>query len=193
MGAYTLPDPLAGVSSAADWRDKRRGEILALFEKQVYGRPLAKPRGLKFEVQTATALDGKATRKRVRVALDEPKGPIPLLTITMYVPQGTTGPAPAFVGMHLFDTSADHPVPGRPLEVAVGESLPGDRLMEVILARGYAVATLDAKDFCPDDKNQFRSGVLAHYFPERCGSTGARRARRDRDLGLGPQPGTRLL
>ena len=42
-GSYTLPDPLImqdgrPVSSAAMWRGERRGEILRLFESQVYGR-----------------------------------------------------------------------------------------------------------------------------------------------------------
>lgn len=33
----SLPDPLAGVASVDDWRDRRR-ELLALFETHVYGR-----------------------------------------------------------------------------------------------------------------------------------------------------------
>ena len=44
--------------------------------------------------------------------------------------------------------------------------------MEAILARGYAVATLDAADFCPDDKERFREGVLSHFFPGKSGPPG---------------------
>ena len=41
--AYTLPDPLimhdgTKVSDADAWRNKRRAEILRLFEEHVYGR-----------------------------------------------------------------------------------------------------------------------------------------------------------
>ena len=37
---------------------------------------------------------------------------------------------------------------------------------------GYAIATLDAKDFCPDDKQKFREGVLSHLYPGRVGPPG---------------------
>ncbi len=40
---YTLPDPLVAndgtkITSAAQWRDSRREELLKLFEEHVYGR-----------------------------------------------------------------------------------------------------------------------------------------------------------
>jgi len=43
---YTLPDPLvmadgAKVASAEDWKNKRRPEVLRLFETHMYGKPLA--------------------------------------------------------------------------------------------------------------------------------------------------------
>jgi hypothetical protein len=172
VGSYQLPDPLAGVDSAAQWREHGRAKILDLFESQVYGRPLPKPARLKFDVEQSAAFGDKATRKRVRLKLDEPGGAFDLMTITIIVPR-QAAPAPVFVGMHLFDTSVENPQPGRPLEGAVGERLPGAQLMETILARGYAVATLDAKDFCPDNKDQFRTGVLTHLFPDRSGPPGA--------------------
>jgi hypothetical protein len=74
--------------------------------------------------------------------------------------------------MHLFDTAAAEPVPGKLLEAEVGRPLPGKNLLETILARGYAIATLDAKDFCPDDKQKFREGVLSHLYPGRSGRPG---------------------
>ncbi len=177
VGAYTLPDPLVmrdgrRVESAAEW-PARRAELLALFESQVYGHPLPKPQGLKFTiVQNADALGGQATRKRVRVELVEAGRTVPLLHVTLYAPRGAAG-VPAFVGMHLFDTSAEHPVPGKPLDLDVGEKLPGSELMAAILARGYAVASLDAADFCPDDKEKFRTGVLTHFYPDKIGPPGA--------------------
>src|SRR5690348_16322334 len=43
VGAYTLPDPLvrsngAAVRTAEEWRRGRRPELLALFEREVYGK-----------------------------------------------------------------------------------------------------------------------------------------------------------
>ncbi|HEY2893349.1 MAG TPA: hypothetical protein VGJ16_04025, partial [Pirellulales bacterium] len=74
------------------------------------------------------------------------------------------------------DTAADQPQPGKLLEEDVGRELPGKNLMRAILARGYAVASLDAKDFCPDDKAAFRAGILKTLFPERSGDPDAEEA-----------------
>ena len=123
-------------------------------------------------LRTPTRWEGRRRGSGCRIWLVSSKGDVPLLYVTMYAPRGAAA-VPAFVGMHLFDTSAESPVPGKPLEVDVGQKLPGSGLMEAILARGYAVATLDANDFCPDDKAQFRAGVLAHFFPEKSGPPGA--------------------
>jgi hypothetical protein len=67
--------------------------------------------------------------------------------------------------MHLFDAAAENPLPGKPLPENVDRPLPGQQLLETILARGYGVATLTAADFCADDKLKFREGVLSHLYP----------------------------
>ena len=100
------------------------------------------------------------------------------IRLTLIIPRGASKPVPAFVGMHLFESASDAPNPGRPLEVppdeaqSIHEKLPGDKLLGVILARGYAVGTLDASDFCPDDAQQFRHGALETFFPDRSGPPG---------------------
>jgi hypothetical protein len=63
-------------------------------------------------------------------------------------------------------------VPGKLLDADVGQPLPGKRILEVILARGYAIATLEAADFCPDNKDTFRQGLLARFYPGRSGPPG---------------------
>ena len=176
--AYVLPDPLVmqdgrPVTTAAMWRDERRPEILALFQAQVYGRSLPKPQHVRFRViENQPIVHGLATRKRIGVELVGLAGAYRVLTVTLLVPRQAIGPVPAFVGMHLFDPRSDDPRPGKPLEGVPNENLPGDRLLEVILQRGYAIATLEAKDFCPDDKQAFRDGALHHYFPDRAGVPG---------------------
>ncbi|MBI3837738.1 MAG: acetylxylan esterase [Planctomycetia bacterium] len=176
---YVLPDPLVmqdarSVTSAAMWRKLRRPEILELFCTQVYGRRPPTPEGLRFDVteDTPAALAGKATRKRIRVDFSGRNETWPGVKLTLIVPGGAKTPVPAFVGMHLFDSKSDEPLPGRPLEVEIGEKLPGSRVLDVILERGYAIGTLDANDFCPDDKERFREGALAHFFPGRTGPPG---------------------
>ena len=74
--AYVLPDPLRfadgrPVTAAGEW-PARRAEVLALFERDVYGRSPAPPAGMRFVVveSAAQALGGLATRRQVRVLLD---------------------------------------------------------------------------------------------------------------------------
>ena len=177
--AYVLPDPLtmtygSRVTTAAEWRERRRPELLKLFETQMYGARLPRPMTIRFEMTetVSTAIGGKGTRKRIRVDFFGKGAAGPGMTITLYVPNRSAKPVPAFVGMHLFDSSTEEPLPGRPLEAAGIEKLPGTRLMETILDRGYAIATLDANDFCADDKERFREGLLAQLFPDRTGPPG---------------------
>lgn len=52
--AYTLPDPLTGadgshISTASEWKQKRRPELFRIYEEQIYGHAPGKPRGMKFE------------------------------------------------------------------------------------------------------------------------------------------------
>lgn len=175
--AYTLPDPLVmqdgrPVTSAAMWRGQRRDEILRLFETQVYGRRPSDAIGMRFRVtEVRDVLEGKGRRKRIQVDFFDGGKTFPGFAIHLISPRAVLR-APAFVGMHLFDTAAAEPVPGKLLEAEVGRPLPGKDLLNTILSRGYAIATLDAKDFCPDDKQKFREGVLAHLYPGVSGRPG---------------------
>lgn len=180
VAAYTLPDPLKmqdgrAVASAEMWRSERRPELLALFRSQVYGQRPPKPDGIAFEVnQSAPAyLHGKATRKDVRVLAPSPQCPVQLLAFTLFTPSGAKGPVPAFLGIHLFDTKSDAPIPGNPLEIDVGVPLPGKALLETILDRGYAIATIDPDNLSPDDKDTYRQGALNYLYPDRSGPPGA--------------------
>ena len=178
VNSYTLPDPLVmqdgrPVTSAAMWRGQRRSEILQLFETQVYGRRPSEATGMRFRVtEVRDVLAGKGRRKRIQVDFFDGRNTFPGFAIHLISPSDVRR-APAFVGMHLFDTAAAETVPGKLLEAEVGRPLPGENLLETILARGYAIATLDAKDFCPDDKQKFREGVLAHLYPGRSGRPGS--------------------
>jgi len=77
---YTLPDPLvmasgAPVKTAQQWRQRRRPEILRLFETQVYGRMPGRPVHQRFEVKEVDrkALAGRATRKQVTIHFTDRK------------------------------------------------------------------------------------------------------------------------
>jgi hypothetical protein len=76
VGNYSLPDPLtlnnaAKVRDAKTWKQKRRPEIVRLFEENQFGGSPGRPDGMSFDVfdKGAPALEGKALRKQVTVYL----------------------------------------------------------------------------------------------------------------------------
>jgi len=180
---YKLPDPLVmadgtPVTDAEMWREKRRPELLGLFEENVYGRLPGRPEGMHFEVKEvdSQALEGKATRKTIVIHFTE-EADGPSLTVVLYVPNKRSGAVPVFVGMRLFPRDDPYPAAGRHVtsrdkesnktQVPAGfEKLPGEKIIETILDQGYAIATLDPADFAPDDKQTWDEGVINWLEPD---------------------------
>ena len=81
VGTYTLPDPLVlangkPVRDAKTWNEKRRPEIVRLFEENQYGRAPGRPADMIFDVfdKGTPAFDGKAIRRQVTVLFFERQG-----------------------------------------------------------------------------------------------------------------------
>lgn len=158
-----LPDPLVmndgtRVASAELWKTKRRAEVLELFRENVYGRaPIGRPDTLAFALtnSAADAMDGKATRKLIRIAYAGPggKGGINLI---LFVPNDARKPVPCFLlicnrGQENIDPTRAQKSPFWPAEQ--------------IVARGYAAASFWNGDVAPDRKNSFTNGVHALFDP----------------------------
>lgn len=178
--AHTLPDPLrmedgSPVTTAQQWRDQRRPEILRLFGTHVYGRtPAGRPPAFRVErAPDAEALDGLATRREITLRL-HPDAPEPKLRVLMYLPRAATGPAPAFLGMNFQGNHAVHADPGISLNTDAqgrnGKKTPdrGDEAsrwpVETILKRGYALVTLWYGDADPDFDDGFQNGVHPLFY-----------------------------
>jgi len=131
VAPYTLPDPLvrsngAPVRTAEEWRRERRPELLALFEREVYGKVPPAPAGQWFETRSVDshALNGLATRKEVRVHFERGQAE-PYMDVLLYVPNARRAAAPVFLaltyGNHSITTDTavsvsphflrDHPMP----------------------------------------------------------------------------------
>jgi hypothetical protein len=74
VGAYTLPNPLvlasgASVRDARTWNEKRRPEIIDLFEENQYGRAPGRPSDMSFEVfdKGTPAMGGKRSVNGLRL------------------------------------------------------------------------------------------------------------------------------
>ena len=108
VGDYTLPDPLQllngqTVKDARTWFNKRRPEIVKLFEENQYGRSPGRPKGMDFEVfdKGTPAFDGKAIRRQVTVYFSKDKAG-PKMDLLIYLPAGAAEPVPLLLnaGLH---------------------------------------------------------------------------------------------
>jgi len=188
VGTFTLPDPLtlangAKVTDAATWKNKRRPEVLKLFESQMQGRSPARPKDMKFEVTSTdkTALGGKATRKEITVRFG-PEPDAPPMRLLLYVPNDSRKPVPVFLGVNFEGNHTINADPGitlteqwtwnskekraeltRPADSTRGKSI-GRWPLETVLARGYAVATIPRADIEPDFAEGWRNGVRGYFL-----------------------------
>ncbi len=183
---YTLPDPLVlsdgqPVRDAQTWRTKRRPEVLRLFETHVYGKAPGRPEGMKFEVYEVDrkALDGKATRKQVRV-LFSGRADGPQMDILIYLPNQSPRPVPVFLGLNFRGNHSIHTDPG--ITIPGSWMRPGDGVVdhratekgrgaassrwpvEMILGRGYGLATIYYGDIDPDFDDGFQNGVHPLFY-----------------------------
>src|SRR5438094_641076 len=76
VGNFKLPDALVlangkKVTDAKTWNQKRRPEIVKLFEENQYGRAPGRPPAMTFDVfdKGTPAMEGKALRRQVTVYL----------------------------------------------------------------------------------------------------------------------------
>jgi hypothetical protein len=185
VGAYTLPDPLVmrdgnRVSRAQQWR-KRRAEILGLFESQVYGRTPSKRFPLRSQEKSRdeAALGGLAVRREIAIQLThKPGGPV--LNLLLYVPKRRSGRAPVFLGMNFNGNQAVHAEPGIALAASwmrdsAAGGVVGNRATEkargteasrwqaeLVVSRGYALATFYYGDLFPDHKDGRKDSIIPH-------------------------------
>ena len=177
--SYTLPDPLiteAGkvVKNKRQWERVRRPELLALFEKEMFGKMPGRPEALHFKVlnEDNKALGGAATRKEVAVYFDAAE--TSYMVMLMYVPNDRKGPVPAFLGINFKgnhattdDPGVSMPSPeqlagyGEPYKPAVRAENGRRWPYEYLVSNGYAVVTFYRGDVDPDWHDGFKNGVHA--------------------------------
>lgn len=178
--AYTLPDPLVKldgsmVESAEDW-PARRAEILDLFAEHVYGRTPDAAVNKKMEAKVGLVipdfLGGKATLKEVALKLEDQ-----LVNLMLVVPNAARKPVPAFIGLNFRGNHTVHPDsrislaatwmrPDKDGQVVGNRSTDKSRgtsasrwPLEMIIDRGFALATIYYGDIDPDFDDGFQNGV----------------------------------
>ena len=180
VGTYRLPDPLTlangkQVRDAKTWFEKRRPEIVRLFEEDQYGRSPGPPAGMSFDVfdKGTPALDGKAVRRQVTVYFVQDKSG-PKMDLLLYLPANARKPAPVLLNLSFAANSSTVDDPGiKPGEIwgrdkkripaSSGRSF-GKLNVAPFLAAGFGVATVYYGDIDPDFAGGVPYGVRALYL-----------------------------
>jgi len=200
---YTVPDPLlkpdgSRVKDAEDWESWRRADVLRDFRDLMYGHtpdlPIRiRPRML---AKKSDAVDGLATRIILDLELFEDPD-APRIQMMLYLPNGAAGPVPVFLGLNFYGNASLEADPLIPLPQgwmrphadsrAVIDNRATEALrgisesrwpLELIIRRGYGVATFYYGDVEPDHIEGWREGIRGYAF-ERAG----RKERRPDDWG----------
>jgi hypothetical protein len=171
------------VTTREMWFEKRRPELLRLFEHEEYGRAPEKPADLVFEKTSEDkhALGGKATRQEVSIYFSKDKSG-PHIDVLLYIPNESRKPAPAFVGLNF---GGNHTVSAEPGIKITTNWVANDKAMHItnhranaqtrgksasrwpldlIIGEGYALATAYYGDIDPDFDDGFQNGVHPLFY-----------------------------
>lgn len=184
---HELPDPLhfedGSPVGAAAW-PRRRREILRLFEDHVYGRipgPPSDPEiATAVEVVEEGALGDWATRRQISLTWETDRH-LSRADILLYLPASRSQPVPVFAGLNFFGNQTVQDDPAILLtdswvrssdSLGIEDNRANDRTrgtlahrwqVELILSRGFGLATAYCGDFDPDFDDGFRNGVHPLY------------------------------
>ncbi len=189
---YVLPDPLIcadgrKVTDAKTWESVRRPEVMKLVEENIFGRTpntqaAQAERVIEVREEDKQALGGKATRSQWKVWPIGKKGPA--FDLLLYTPNNIKGPAPVFLGLNfggnhttVEDTAVFLPSTwvskqwttvdkvNRATEASRGAQAARWQL-EMIIARGYGMATVYDGDFEPDHPEGWKESYRAALSPQ---------------------------
>jgi hypothetical protein len=180
VGSYTLPDPLVlsngkRVNDAKTWMEKRRPEIVRLFEENQFGQSPGRPAGLSFDVfdKGTPAFDGKALRRQATIYFSSNKSG-PKMDLLIYLPANATKPVPLLLNISFTANSNAVDDPGiKPGEIwsrekrrvpATKDGRFGSLNVLPFLAQGFGVATVYYGDIDPDFLGGVSLGVRALYL-----------------------------
>ncbi len=179
-GTYTLPDPLTlsdgePVRDVPTWLQRRRPELLRLFEAHQFGRMPGAPESMHIDVfdPGTPALDGRAIRKQVTVYFSEGTSG-PSMDLLIYVPRDAPGPVPLLLNVSFTANSTTVDDPGirrgmvwnRDRERVPAPEESRFRRLDVVpfLDEGFGVATVYYGDIEPDFPGGIAHGVRQRYL-----------------------------
>jgi len=195
------------VTGAKMWWEERRPELISLFSNEMYGRTpgfafarnglLWQPR-VEIRAEKKNALNGKAIRRELRLHFTANTDG-PYIDVLLYLPAAAKRPVPAFIMLNFRGNQSvsDEPdiliceswmtsqsdgsvVNNRSTELSRGAEK-SRWPIEMIIDRGYALATACYQDIDPDFDDGFQNGIHPYFYkdgqtrpaPNEWGSIGA--------------------
>ena len=167
---YDLPPLLVTslgkpVTTAEQWQNIRRPEILSLFSNLVYGRTPVPPSPVEqsFEVTDVDKefMGGKATRKDIKITLSNENGSLSMHFL-VFVPNDAAKPAPAFL-KHSFDNTKGNGFDAS--KTRQGKLRNGWPLGE-FFDRGYAFCAVHHESLVRHNEVEFLRGIHKLYYPK---------------------------
>ena len=177
--AYTLPDPLVlqngkRVESPKTWYQKRRPEILSLFESEQFGKA-PKHNKVRFQVfeKGTPAFNDKAIRRQVTIYFTEDTTNYKA-DLLIYLPAQAEKPSPVLLQIAFSPNSLAVNDPGiregmmwnregKRVPTSEGRKL-GSFDVEKFISNGIGVATLYYGDIEPDFPQGLKYGIRGHYL-----------------------------
>jgi len=188
---YAMLDPLHSdgeeIATANAWK-RHRSELIHDFEANVYGATPQAARLLPLHFRVAEhdtpALNGLAIRRQVLIPLTPAGEAGAAMHLLLYLPAHAHGPVPVILGLN-FQGNASVANDGGILATPVWQAgavrgappqlvdfppekrgaQAGEWQAEMILKRGYGLATVYYGDIEPDFKNVSSAGIRASYQP----------------------------
>ena len=174
---YTLPDLLTtqegqSVKDAKTWMEKRRPEIVRLFEEYQFGKIPPRPANMRFDVydKGTDVLNGKAVRKQVRIYFTSDT--IHKMDLLIYLPKSTE-PSPLLLIINFSANSSvvdDVGIKQGEVWTREGKKVPatsasvGKINIDTFINQGFGIATVYYGDIEPDFKTGFKYGIRGQYL-----------------------------
>lgn len=187
---YVLPNPLIAsdgevISTTNEWIEKRRPEIVALFENEVYGKAPSFPENIEFKISSIDtgALDNTAIRKEIILTIRNNNKELEL-NLLIYLPKDGKQKHPLFLGLNFYGNQTvcdDDEITitknwvgnNKKFEITnnkATESTRGVRAnrwqVKYLLSRGYGLATMYYGDIDPDFDDGFQNGIHPLFYKE---------------------------
>lgn len=178
VGSYSLPDPLVfdgkEIKNAKEWYQKRRPEILKLFQEEQFGKSPSREH-ISFHVfdKGTPAFEGKALRKQVAIYFTEDTSKYKA-DLLIYLPANCKKPVPLFLQISFMPNSVSVDDPGvKPgmMWTREGKRVPANseigmgRLdVDKFVSAGFGVATIYYGDIEPDFARGIEYGIRGYYL-----------------------------